>query len=189
MAVDSWGNLHKSMPQRSWTCGHCNLAVGGNVGYYFVDTKHPNKIYPCPHCDRPTFFEGSTQVPGVAFGNDVGSLPPDIAALYREARNCMAVNAHTAAVLACRKMLMNVAVARGAPGNKHFIEYVQYLAETGYVPPNGKEWVDHIRNKGNEATHEIHLMDRKTAEDLITFVEMLLKFAFEFPSRVPTTSP
>lgn len=40
--------------------------------------------------------------------------------------------------------------------------------------------------KGNEATHEIVLMKKEDALDLIAFSEMLLKFIYEFPARVPT---
>jgi hypothetical protein len=58
----------------------------------------------------------------------------------------------------------------------------------GYVPPDGKGWVDHIRKKGNEATHEIALMTAADAEELISFVEMLLKFVYEFPARVPAAT-
>jgi hypothetical protein len=80
---------------------------------------------------------------------------------------------------------MNVAVSQGAEAGNTFISYVEYLAANGYVPPNGKGWVDHIRKKGNEATHEIVLMSKDDAQELISFVEMLLKFIYEFPSRVP----
>ena len=101
----------------------------------------------------------------------------------------MSVSAYTASVLACRKLLMNIAVAQGAAEGKKFAEYVQYLADNGYVPPNGKGWVDHIRKKGNEATHEIPHMERGDAEELIAFAEMLLKFIYEFPARYPPPSP
>ena len=84
---------------------------------------------------------------------------------------------------------MNIAVSQGAPEGKRFIEYIQYLADNGFVPPHGKGWVDHIRKKGNEATHEIVTMTLQDAEDLIAFTEMLLKFIYEFPSRVPTPTP
>jgi len=50
---------------------------------------------------------------------------------------------------------------------------------------DGKGWVDHIRKKGNEANHEIVIMKKGDALDLITFIEMLLKFIYEFPSRIP----
>lgn len=82
-------------------------------------------------------------------------------------------------------MLMNIAVEQGANEGLKFIEYVEYLAKNGFIPPNGKTWVDHIRRKGNEATHEIALMNQTDAEELVAFVEMLLKFIYEFPARVP----
>jgi len=145
-------------------------------------------VYICSSCDQPSYFGPApwSQVPGLAPGKDVAPVPDDIGALYREARMAVSVNSYTAAVLTCRKLLMNIAVAQGAPGDGSFLSYVEYLADKGYVPPNGKGWVDHIRNKGNEATHEIKLMSQSDAEELITFAEMLLKFIYEFPSRVPT---
>jgi Domain of unknown function (DUF4145) len=79
---------------------------------------------------------------------------------------------------------MNIAVAQGASEGLRFIEYVEYLANAGYVPPNGKPWVDHIRKKGNEATHEIALMQQADARELLGFLEMLLKFVYEFPGRI-----
>jgi hypothetical protein len=92
---------------------------------------------------------------------------------------------YTAAVLICRKMLMNIAVQEKAKPGLRFIEYVEYLANNGYVPPNGKVWVDHIRKKGNEATHEIAIMKQEDAKDLLGFLEMLLRFIYEFPALIP----
>ncbi len=68
----------------------------------------------CSHCVKPTFFEGDHQFPGVAPGNSVAHLPVDTEALYSEARNWVAASCYTAAVLVCRKLLMNIAVAQGA---------------------------------------------------------------------------
>ena len=79
---------------------------------------------------------------------------------------------------------MNIAVSKGADEGKTFIEYVEYLAENNYIPPDAKYWVDYIREKGNEATHEIAIMGRKDAEDLIKFMEMLLKIIYEFPASI-----
>jgi hypothetical protein len=130
-------------------------------------------------------FSYSKQVPGVSYGNSVAHLPSDVSSLFNEARSCTAASCYTAAVLICRKLLMNIAVAQGAKAGGTFLSYVEYLADSGYVPPNGKAWVDHIRKKGNEATHEIVLMTQDDAHDLISFAEMLLKFIYEFPNRVP----
>jgi len=80
--------------------------------------------------------------------------------------------------------LMHIAVDKGAPAGKTFIEYVEYLADNHYVPLNGKIWVDHIRTKGNEANHEINIMAKADALNLINFIEMLLRIIYEFPSRI-----
>ena len=48
--------------------------------------------------------------------------------------------------------------------------------------PDGKEWVDHIRNVGNDANHEIIIMKNETSKELLTFMEMLLKIVYEFPN-------
>jgi hypothetical protein len=120
---------------------------------------------------------------------EVAHLPNDVEQLYREARNAVAIGSYTAAVLGCRKLLMHIAVAQGAPAGKSFVEYVEHLADKGYVPPNGRGWVDHIRTKGNEANHEIRLMSKGDSEELVSFSEMLMKFIYEFPRRVPGAKP
>jgi hypothetical protein len=114
-------------------------------------------------------------------------VPDTLNQLYQEARDSAAAGAYTGAVLLCRKMLMNIAVNQGAQENQSFQEYVKYLAGNNYIPPHGQGWVDYIRTRGNEATHEIALMTEQDAIALITFVEMLLRFIYEFPSMVPTT--
>lgn len=123
--------------------------------------------------------------PGPAYGNEVGALPHEIAVLYREARAAVQAGAFTASVLTCRKILMHVAVEQGAKGNQNFMKYVEYLANNGYVPPHGKRWVDHIRKRGNEANHEIIVMEQHDAQELVSFTELLLKFVYELPSLVP----
>jgi hypothetical protein len=106
--------------------------------------------------------------------------------LYNEARLSTAAGAYTAAVLACRKILMHIAVERGAEAGKTFVAYVEHLKTAGYVPPGGEVWVDYIRTRGNEANHEILVMTEEDALALITFVEMLLRIIYEFPSMVPS---
>ena len=45
-----------------------------------------------------------------------------------------------------------------------------------------------IVKKGNEATHEIAVMGEQDAKELISFIEMLLRFIYEFPSMVPVST-
>lgn len=185
----NWHQLNKMQP-RDFVCGHCGKHVASKEGYSSTDPppQPRGNIYVCPGCARPTFFYRGTQIPGVTPGNEVEHLPPDVASLYLEARRAASIGATTASVLACRKLLMSIAVAQGAKPGESFVFYVEYLASAGYVPPNGRGWVDHIRSKGNEATHEIKLMVPGDAAELIAFAEMLLKFVFEFPARVPKSA-
>ncbi|WCR45940.1 DUF4145 domain-containing protein [Stutzerimonas stutzeri] len=179
MPWSSAQNLHS----KQYTCGHCGNIIATGKGFVSDSSQ---VIYICSHCDRPTHFDRSgRQYPDVAPGNDVNHLPENLAALYKEARNCVAASSYTGAVLLCRKLLMNIGVQQGADVGKPFIHYVGYLADQGYIPPNGRGWVDHIRQKGNEATHEIALMTKQDCEDLIAFSEMLMKFIYEFPNKIP----
>src|SRR4051794_26073735 len=102
---------------REFKCGHCGNVVATRVGYHH-NPPTSKLIYVCPHCDKPTYFEPGTQLPGVAPGVEVRHLPGDVQALYREARNSAAAGSHTSAVLTCRKLLMNVAVGLGADPGK-----------------------------------------------------------------------
>jgi Domain of unknown function (DUF4145) len=79
---------------------------------------------------------------------------------------------------------MNIAVQHGAKEGLTFAKYIDYLEETGYVPPNGKAWVDQIRQKGNEATHEIKVMTSQEANQIMNFTAMLLQFVYEFPAML-----
>lgn len=80
---------------------------------------------------------------------------------------------------------MHVGVQEGAEIDRSFLYYVDYLAKSGFVPPKGRGWVDYIRTRGNEANHEIAIMAEEDSRALITFVEMLLRFVYEFPGMVP----
>lgn len=171
---------------RSWTCGYCGKVVGGDTGYYKYNDI--DMIYICPNCDNPTAFIdtkwGMKQIPEAPYGSDVQGLPTDVSTLYREIRCCIQHGAPTAAMLALRKLLMHIAVDKGADPGKNFVEYVEHLSDAGYVPPNAKEWVERIRKKGNEANHQIVIADEDDAKELMDFTEMLLRFAYEFPAKL-----
>jgi hypothetical protein len=175
----------------TYTCGYCDNSVASDRGYYAVTKRTTSDEYwgqicLCPHCDSPTYFtKYSEQFPGATFGNPVNNLTSEaVAALYNEARNCMTVKAYTAAVMCCRKLLMNVAVSEGAPAGESFARYVKYLREEGHIPAKAAAWVGRIREKGNEANHEITVMEREDAEQLIRFSEMMLRIMYEYPAEL-----
>ena len=170
-----------------YKCGYCEREIASNIGWNSdkISSGSDMKIRICPNCSQPTYFDfDGNQIPSTIFGNKVEHLPSPVEKLYNEARACTQVNAYTSSILACRKLLMNIAVSKGAKKGLSFQEYVNYLDSKRYTPPDSKEWVDHIRKKGNEATHEIALKTEDDAIELINFVEMLLKFIYEFPSKM-----
>lgn len=181
MAID-WRNVEGLEP-KTYVCGHCGAFVGTNRGW--MTTRAGNRIYICSSCSEPTYFGPRGQIPGVPYGGDVEFIPPESAAIYREARNCMTVSAYTAVVMLCRKLLMHVAVAEGAKEKDTFAGYVEHLVAAGYVPPKSRGWVDRIRLKANEANHEIPPIQRADAEELIALSEMVLKLVYEYPGRMP----
>lgn len=177
------------IPSKRYSCGYCGSAIASQEGYQAShdQTAYAGLIYICHECHCPTFFdESGTQTPGAAFGTEISDIGDEkVAKMYDEARNCMKTSSYTAAVLCCRKLLMHIAVFKGAKPSQQFVDYVQFLADKNYIPPDAKDWVDHIRDKGNEANHEIDLMDKQEAELLIQFSSMLLHMIFSFPARVP----
>ncbi|QDB99523.1 DUF4145 domain-containing protein [Mesorhizobium sp. 8] len=184
-----WSNVNGISPS-GYRCGFCDERVAADRGYFaeeLLGKGNRRYIQICPNCDSPTYVtEYGLHIPSPKPGNSVDHVPKEVYDLYNEARSCVGIGAYTASVLASRKLLMNIAVSQGAPAGQSFIAYVQHLADSGFVPPNGKGWVDHIRKKGNEATHEILPMSEADAKELVSFSEMLLKFIFEFPNRVPS---
>lgn len=176
------------LPSRAYKCGYCNRPLASAKGWYAQiegSSSAPRAfVYICHHCTSPTFIDHlGQQWPGVVFGNSVSDIPDkSVLEIYEEARRATGAGANTAAVLCCRKLLMHIAVAKGATAGQTFAAYVDWLLANHYISPEAKDWVDHIRTKGNEANHEIVIMPAADAEDLLAFCEMLLKTIFEFPA-------
>ena len=178
-------------------CGFCGALVASERGIFAACDQAANiqgRIYVCPNCTMPSFLTVRTyvgnnvdilrQVPGISFGENVPNLPADVAAVYEQGRHCMSVNAYGAVVMLCRRLLMHVAVERGAPPGASFADYVQYLVDHGYVAPTNQPWVDAIRQVGNEANHELPAQTNDDAKRLLEFSEMLLKIVYDYPTRV-----
>lgn len=183
-----WYNT-SNLSNMGWMCGYCGKDVGGNIGFYRADSKKDKYIYICPHCENPTAFikeedDGWKQFPGAVCGNEVEALPQSVKTLYGEIRRCIQYSSYTSAAMAMRKLLMHIAVEKGAEKDKNFVFYVDYLNSNGWIPPNGKDWVDAIRGGGNEAAHQIDPVSEESARQLLDFTEMLLKIVYEFPAKL-----
>ena len=185
----SWANIGH-FHAKNYVCGYCNKNVGPNTGYHGQsDTTHT--IYICSYCTHPTYFYFDAengeefQIPSPVFGEDVNHLPEKVESLYSEARRCMTISAYTSAVMLCRILLMHISVEKGANENMNFQQYVDWLDNSGYVPPDGKHLLEYIRKRGNDANHKIHIMHHQDAQNLIIFIGLFMKFVYEYPSLIP----
>lgn len=79
---------------------------------------------------------------------------------------------------------MHIAVAKGAKENESFLSYVEFLKDEHFIPRDSEGWVDAIRKSGNDANHEIVIMSVQQGQQLVRFVEMLLKLVYEFPAEI-----
>lgn len=186
MAILEWDKA-ENLPSRTYSCAYCGHEVASNQGYVtssasLVEDEH--HIYICPFCCGPTYFRpDGTRFPDMPFGHAVKYLPSgDLEALYNEARTALSVNACTAAVLCCKKILVYISVNKGAPPGRPFQEYIDYLNGNGYVPPDAQDWVDRVQKIGGNAGHKIEHVTRHDAEVWLTLIEALLRFMFEYPT-------
>ena len=170
----------------TYTCGHCNTQVSGAVVSSYSCLKGekggPRKYIKwllCTNCVEGSVQTSEQLFPGAPFGPLLEGLPNDVQEAYTEAKRCMEVNAFTAAELICRKILMHVAVEKGAKEGGSFAAYLTHLEKSGYVTPPMKGWVDLIRKHGNKATHKLASPSQERSESTVMLTAELLRLIYE----------
>jgi hypothetical protein len=169
-----------SMAERDWFqyyCAHCDSQVSGAVIGRYDHTA--TKLLFCPTCLKGSVYVAGVISPSAKFGATLEGLPPDVASAYDEARRCMSVNAYVASELICRKILMHIAVDKGAKEGESFVSYLNHLEAKGYITLPIKGWADTIRQNANEATHELKVISRQRAEATVIFTVELLRLVYE----------
>jgi len=159
----------------SYKCGYCQSKISGAVIAYYENRKW----LMCPECGEPSVLSQSTIHPTTIFGPNIDGIPEEVKKAYEEARICISSNALTACELICRKILMHIAVDKGAKEGESFVSYINYLQDNHYITPIMKNWVDTIRQIGNDATHKLEPPNMKRAESTIMFTAELLRLVYE----------
>ncbi len=189
-----WQNMYSVEPV-VWTCWKCGSRTGNDKGFWAnheVENMPVGRAYirVCPNCGAPTFFDArGNQTPGATYGEVLLHLPMGVHAIYEEARNCMSVSGYHAVAMLCRKLIMHVAVDQGADEGESFKSYVDHLEAIGVVPRPLKSFADHVRGIGNEANHEIRTVTREEAEEMVRFLEMVLRTTYEYPEMLNKRTP
>ncbi len=180
-----------ALEAKKWQCWHCGSQTGNDRGYAATEHSgggsqgHLDYIYVCPVCSYPTFFDQSgDQFPGAQFGEPLTDLPPLVDRIYDEARRAMSVAGYHAAAMLCRKLLMHIAVEKGAKENKSFASYVDHLVNSKVIADSLLEYATHVKDLGNEANHEIREIGREEAEEMISFLEMVCRTVYVYPAQL-----
>ncbi|MBM2824859.1 MAG: uncharacterized protein HW402_523 [Dehalococcoidales bacterium] len=165
--------------QHTYLCAHCNTMTSGLVvaRYYYSGLNVDWLI--CTGCGHGSVLDNGNIYPNSKFGPIIEGLPKEVLQTYEEARRCFSVSAFTACELICRKILMHVAVDKGAKENEAFTYYLSKLGEQGYITPPMTQWVALISKHGGKATHLIETPDRKRAESTLMFTAELLRLIYE----------
>lgn len=177
---------YSTLPSVRITCGWCDSVISPNKGYtvkndslYSSDIGY---IYICPNCNQIILYNGCSNkvFPLCKFGKNINKLPEQVSTIYNEIRECYSVGAFTSIGLLGRKLLMHVAVQEGAEEDKKFVYYVDYLNDNGYVPRKSKHLLEFLRSQGNDANHDVIVLQKEDAEKIISFIELILTFMYEY---------
>jgi hypothetical protein len=177
------GGVHDSDAWCSLTCPHCGERVNAAV---IATVHHETPVVRwlrCQACNKGIVENSGQMAPHPLPGQDVDGLPADVEAAYAEARQTAGVGAFTSCELMCRKILMHVAVDKGADEGKTFVSYIDYLKTTGYITPPMVPWIDLIRNHGNKSTHRLNPATAERATNTLMFTTQLLRLVYEMDHR------
>lgn len=205
-SADVWKGAKENLESVEYRCFFCDKDTASNVGWRGTLTKWDiapdGKEYPtidevakiriCPICKSPTFFsfvieetlrqdEGDhIQIPEPLPLSKTESGKREIDNLFEEIRRCFHAKAYTAVAMLCRKILMNIAVEKGAMEGDNFENYITYLSDENWVPPNGKPLLKEIKKYGNNANHKIEEIEAEQAEKTLKFTRLLVTQAYGF---------
>ena len=166
---------------QDYICGHCERSVGGLVIAGIGERQILWLL--CPSCGRGSVQHDNTILPLLLSVPQVRGLPSGICQVYDEARKSFAVEAYTGCELLCRKILMSVAVDRGAAEDKSFEHYVDHLKDNGHITASLKDMTDIIRKNGNQSAHKIGQPDPKRAEYTLEFTAQVLRSIYEIKDQ------
>lgn len=176
----------------SYTCWNCHervssVPIARDSG--MVRVLHGQRNYPpiaLLRCPNPDCEEGSVVtkngvvMPRPPAGGLVRNLPPDVEQAWREARLAFGAGAFTAAEMMCRKILMHIAVDRAdAKPGLRWIEYVDLLRDGGYFSPGVRHRITEIKDRGNDANHQLPASTETDAEVTMALTRHLLASEYE----------
>ena len=165
------------------TAFYCASCYGGYVAE--VDCS----ISPSAHGYKGNFDNNSNykirlEYPLPAELGEPEFLPDNISRFFSQAASSLKEGNLDASAMMSRKVL-EVGVKTLSPeASGTLYSRIERLAEDGQITEDLNDWAHIIRDSGNEATHEEEPVTREFAEELLSFVEMFLRYTFTMPKMV-----
>lgn len=175
---------------KTYACGACGGTTNGRVLCEVqrkVDLAH---VYWCwCSCDKgePTVLvekDGmiTAQLPIAREFHAGSDWPTNLSSLYDEAAKAYSAGAYTASTMVCRKLLMACACDKGEADGKPFAAYVDHLTTNVLNYPAAKAAIDAIRLIGNEANHEVKIVNQADATRAMKIVTYMLATIYSLPA-------
>lgn len=178
-----------------WLTGDCPECGPVQLGVVGAQGDRPTFWMRCTGCGLGIVRNGDDDSPSSPPLRLPAGLPPEIEAVWQEARNCLSLSANTAAVMLCRKILFHMAVEEGLPHKNasgyapNFTECVDHLKAVGILTSRMQPWADSIKKVGNEANHEIVPVGQADAITVAEFTLQLLVVAYEMAAKMQLAAP
>ena len=197
VATASWGTYgtEDSAFWQTGICPNCGpasfLAIAATVSS--GNPGKPNgalEFLRCVSCRRGMVSNVGVISPGASPLAEVDGCPADVEAAWTEVRSDLSVGAATSAVMMCRKLLFHIAVEQGLPAvdakgwAPSFEACLAKLRATGILTPLMEPWVQHIKEVGNKANHDLSVISAEDAQRVATFTRQLLVTTYEMPHKM-----
>lgn len=192
----------------AFQCPHCltEKAAFAAVGAVSVghDSRREIVFFQCQICGRglvvefqgsnaPFWMAGAAPSPGPIFESypkvrapkAPADVPPNVRAAYLDGLDNLRRQKPNPAVAMFRRALeLGVrAVDPNAPKGTPLIQRLKRLGDD-LITPAMKQWADLIRLGGNEALHDPEDFSAVEADQLKTFTELFLTYAFALPAML-----
>ena len=180
---------------RTGVCPHCGpasfLIVAATVHGANLSRPDGTVVFlRCVSCRRGMVSNVGVISPGASPLDAVDGCPADVEAAWTEVRSDLSVGAATSAVMMCRKLLFHIAVEQGLPAvdakgwAPSFEACLAQLRATGILTPLMEPWVQHIKEVGNKANHDLSVISAEDAQRVATFTRQLLVTTYEMPYKM-----
>jgi hypothetical protein len=100
-------------------------------------------------------------------------------------RNIRDENWDAAAVMA--RSALQIALRDHQAKGKNLKQEIDDLASKGFLPPNMKNWSDHIRELGNNSAHPVPSQEPTNSQDacdIVKFLDFFLEYLYSLPHQI-----